>query len=369
MRVVVVARESSDIKEPLRQMILGQGLDCGPNDCVSFADLPVRLAQKGTDLVLVRVGEGPADSLEAVRQAVALSRSPVLAFGPRLEAPQVLTVLSGGAREYLNEDDLARELESAVEKLRSAGSVQHGPGLVVAVASATPGSGVSTVATNLAFTWAEKYPNLVALVELGREAPDLALSLDLNPRHTVGELAQNWQRMDASFLKQSMTAHPMGVQVLAHKTESLTADALEPPAVRRAVILMRTVYKASVLDLGHVFGPEHYEAMRLADWTAVVVRLDVPGLRQARRFLRWAAEQGVPRDRVKLVANRYGQRGQIAWRKAEEAIGSPFVEYIPEDAGKLNSALNQGKPLVRAARYAAITRRFARLASLLNGQK
>src|SRR5262249_24112375 len=160
--------------------------------------------------------------------------------------------------------------EAALERLRLSGGVTGQQGQVISVISATPGSGVTTVATNLAFTFADKTPEQVALVELGREAADLALSLDLGPRHTVAEVAQNWHRMDAALLQQSMTSHAGGVKVLAHKPEALAGEPIDPQAVRKAVILLRTLYATSVLDLGHSLSEEHLEAMRLSDLIALV---------------------------------------------------------------------------------------------------
>jgi pilus assembly protein CpaE len=365
---VVITQEQTGANDQVRQAILGLGLECGAGDCVSFAELPVRLSQGGLDLVLVRTGAEPAAALAAIRQAVALTGAPVLAVGPATDVQQILETTRSGAREYLDESRLTSDLEAALEKLRGTAGPKHGHGLVVAVASATPGSGVTTVATNLAFIWAEKHPEQVALVELGRETADLALCLDLSPRHTVTDVAQNWHRMDAALLRRSMMEHPGGVRVLAQKPETLEVAPFDAQAVRKAVILMRTMYAVTVLDLGHVLSEEHYEAMRLADLVTVVVRLDVPALRQTRRFIGTCTERGVPRDRIRLVANRYGQKGQIGWRKAEEAMNAKFADYIPDDSGKLNQALNKGQPLVRVARRSSISRRFAKLAHHLNGR-
>jgi pilus assembly protein CpaE len=349
-------------------VLLGLGLECAATDCVPYAELPLRLAQGSADLVLVRVGNRAAPAQDAIRQALPLTKGPVLAVGPTSNPHHILETLHCGAREYLDEDKLQATLETALNKLRAAGLVQHGNGRVVGVASATPGSGVTTLATNLAFLWGEEHRDRVALIELGREAASLALNLDLDPRFTVADVAANWQRLDVAFLRQSMTPHAGGVQVLAYKPETLGVQPIEPAAVRKALILLRAAYRCSVLDLGHTFADEHFEAMRLCDVVAIVVRLDVPSLRQARKLLRLCADKGVPRDRIRLVANRYGQRGQIPWRKAEEAIGAPFVEYLPEDSGKLNAALNHGLPLVRYNRGGSLARRLAKLAQLLNRQ-
>jgi pilus assembly protein CpaE len=364
---VVVTQEKPEPVEPIRHTLLGLGLECSASDCVTFADLPVRLAQGPAELLLVRVGASHTAAIDAIRQAQALTPAPVLALGPASSGQQILDILHGGAREYLDEGRLQPMLEAALEKLQKAGVVRRGQGFVAAVLSPTAGSGVTTVAVNLAFSWAQQAPNEVALVELSRDAVDLALTLDLNPAHTVDEVAQNWERVDAAMLRQCMTSHAGGVQVLAYRPETLAVEPVDPQAVRKVLILLRTMYRAAALDLGHQFGDEHFEALRLCDTVVVVVRLDVPALRQARRLLRLLAERGVPRDRITLVANRYGQRGQLAWKKAEEAIGGKFAEYIPDDSGKVNQALNHGLPLYKVSRY-GIARAFAKLAAQLNGQ-
>jgi pilus assembly protein CpaE len=367
MRVVITQEKTGQV-EPIRHVVLGMGLECTPKDCVSFGELPVRLAQGPIDLLLVHVGSNLPGALDAMQQAKPLTKAPIMGVGPTGDSQQILQVMQGGAREYLDEANLQPALETALSKHQEAGTPRQGQGIVIGVVSATPGSGVTTVATNLAFLWAERHKDQVALAEFGRDGADLALSLDINPRHTVADLGHQWERMDANLLRKSMTSHAGGVQVLAYKPETLSVEPVDARAVRKAVLLMRTMYHAAVLDLGHMLGEEHFEAMRLCDHVAVVVRLDVPALRQARRFLRLLAERNLPRERIQLVANRYGQRGQIAWKKAEEALGARFVEYIPDDSGSVNSALNQGQPLVRVRRYGGITRRLGKLAALLNGR-
>jgi pilus assembly protein CpaE len=367
---VVVAQEQSEQMEPLRQTLLGMGLECGAGDCVGLAELPVRLSQGPPDLVLVRIGDHPAAAYAALQQALTLTKAPLLALGPASDPQRIMEATHNGARAYLDETRLQEDLEKALNTLRAMGLVPEDRCQVVGVASPTSGSGVTSVAINLAFTWAasKRQKGRVALVELAREAPTLALSLDLSPRFTVPEVASNWQRMDAAFLRQSLVPHPDGVHVLAHKAEALEGVQLDPQAVRKTVLLLRTLYSSAVLDLGHLLGPEHYEAMRLCDLVAVVVRLDVPSVRLARRFLRHCAEQGVAAERIRLIANRYGERGQLGWKQAEETVGAKFAEWLPDDSGGMNRALTKGKPVVLSGWASSLTRRFGRLAKALNGQ-
>lgn len=367
---VVIAADNVGRHEPIRQTVLGMGMECTPDDCVSSADLPVRLSHGAVNLLLVHAGDDVHSAIDTIKSAMPLTPAPVLAVGPTRQAAEVLQLIQGGAREYLDETTLQPSLEKMMDKLHLTALARLGHGNVVGVVSATPGSGVTTIACAIAFLWAAKHKDKVVLAELGREAADLALSLDLNPRHTIFDVAgeKNLDRLDATFIKRCMTHHAGGVQVLAYKPETLSGETLNPRAVRKAVLLMKSMYAAAVLDLGHLMGDEHFEAMKVCDSIVLVVRLDVPGLRQARRFLRLLTEHGLARERICLVANRYGQRGQIAWKKAEEALGAKFAEYVPEDSGAINYALNQGKPLAQARKRCSVVRRIGKLAAMLNGR-
>jgi pilus assembly protein CpaE len=127
------------------------------------------------------------------------------------------------------------------------------------------------------------------------------------------------------------------------------------------------MFAFTVVDLGHeVSGVQ--EAAGIADAVVVVVGLDVPAIRLTRQFLRELSEHGVPSDKIRLVANRHGQRKQVDWKKAQETLELPIVGWIPDDSATVNQALNEGQPLVRTARRAAITRSLDELAALLDGQ-
>jgi pilus assembly protein CpaE len=366
---VVVTTETAGSGEALRQAALGAGLECAAGDCVSFDELTVRLARSPADLVLVGVGPDAAAALDTVQHVTAHHGLPAWAVGPMADQQQVLRFLRGGAREYLDQGKARDELTLALERLQSVNPDATRPGQTVAVIGAAPGSGVTTVATGLAFALARKHADQVVLAELGGGVPELALDLDLEPEHSVAELLRDWERMDHAMVRQALVAHPAGVQVLAYPPGALAVDPAAPGAVRQAVLLLRTAFPFTVLDLDRAAGAAELEGLALADAVVVVVRLDVPGLRLSRQLLRHLADQGIPEGKVVVVANRYGERGQLAWRQAEQALGRQMQVWLPDDPGRLNHAHNHGRPLIETARGARLTRRIEGLARQLNGQR
>src|SRR5262249_32049147 len=147
----------------LRQALLAAGLECGAGDCVSFGELPVRLARAETDLVLVGVGADPGAALAVVQHVVANHGLATWAVGAAADHQQVLRCLRAGAREYLDRGKAREEVTLALERLRAVGADGTHPGQTIAVLGAAPGSGVTTVATGLAFALARQHADQVVL--------------------------------------------------------------------------------------------------------------------------------------------------------------------------------------------------------------
>jgi pilus assembly protein CpaE len=365
---VVIAGEAGYRRERLRQAILGIGLECGPGDCVSCPELPGRLLQNPADLVLVCLDGTMATALPVIRQAVGLTLAPVLAIGPAADAEQVLQVLRHGAREYLHEETAAQELLAALDKLQLAGRGAPSWGEVLIVLGAKPGTGVTTVASNLAFALAKTHADGVVLAEMGGSVPELALDLNLHPTFSVADLEARIEELDATVVRQALVKHAAGLSVLVGAPDTFPRTMLESSALQKILVLLRTLFKFVVVDQGHSPGSACQAALEIASKVAVVFGLDVPSVRLTQELLRRMDDWNVPRDKVHLIANRYGQRKQFPWKQAQEALRLPIREWIPDDPARVNDALNQGEPLVQVAGRAGIGNSFFKLAAQMDGR-
>jgi pilus assembly protein CpaE len=331
---------------------------------VTFADLPIRLASGPADVVLVILRSSPT-ALLAVQQAVA-SQLLVLVVGSSAHSHLILQAIRNGATGYLEESHLREELLGTLEKWHGASSGMYRRGWALGVLAAAPGSGVTTVAASLAFALAEQAPRQITLAEVGAGVPSLALNLNLEPDYSIADLILQWERMDASMVRQVLIEHAAGVHVLGYKPETLQAVDSPPLAIRQVVLLLGSLFRFAVLDLGHKLDTPRLAALRLCKAIVLVVRLDVPALRLTRQLIRQLLDQGIPAEKLCLVANRYGQRKQISAREAGTVLNLPILGWIPDDPATLNQANNNGLPLVRTAPRAAITRTFDNLARRLH---
>jgi Flp pilus assembly CpaE family ATPase len=371
MRVLIAGDRPQD-REIGRKSALRLGLDCAADDCVPLADLRLRLAREpAVHVVVVCVDPDPDTAARAIKSATGQTRQPIYAVTSNGDGTVDESIRQAGAAAVWPLDRLREGLLSSSEDIRREGTAGDRRGRVVAVTAALPGSGVTTVATGLAFALAGTQQ--VVLVEFGATTPELALDLDLNTRHWLSDLIRASDRLDARMIREAAAQHPAGAHILAHPPETLTPDPLTAAVCRDFQILLRGLYDWVVADAGHVTGSGaggsgEDELLRHADAVVLVTRLDPPGLRLAKRHMIALVGQGVKADRFVVVANRYGQSGQVSWRKVEEVLGTPVVSWLPDDPKSVNRALAEGRPLVQVARGSRLTRELSSLAAAIQGR-
>ena len=116
--------------------------------------------------------------------------------------------------------------------------------------------------------------------------------------------------------------------------------------MREAIVKSRSLFPYVVVDCDHPAHAEQTESLFLADEILLVLRLEFAALRNCRRILQYLDDIGLSRDRIRLVANRFGQPREISNAKASEALGVDDLFYIPDDPKYVNMANNSGVPVV-----------------------
>lgn len=368
MRVVIAHGDGVNALE-VRQVAHGAGLECSAENCTDFNGFEEQLAQSGVDLVLVVFGDRADVALQAISRAAAITNAPLLAVGPTHDSSLVLRALRAGARQYLDSTDLRDDLDLALDKLAAVGADPRQRGLVISIFAPTPGSGGSTVAANLAGALVRTHPDEVVLVELTREDGDQALLLDLTPRFGVADVCARSQSLDTVGLRHSLEHHRSGLHVLTQGSHQGVSPVVSSESLRRLIVLLRSMFRGTVLELDRVTTDEQWTAMAMSDIVCLVVRPDVPAVRRAQRAVQEANKHGIPRERIRLIVNRWDQSGQLPLKSIQEILGFGEPLLIPDDPDKVNKATNRGLLLTELAARATITRRFGQLAKSLNGRK
>jgi pilus assembly protein CpaE len=306
----------------------------------------------------------PEAALVALHLLENLPRIPgtrLIAIGPIANARLVIRALRGLVDDYLDEDDLEAELVAALSRIRKSEASREVRGHVIAFLAPSGGSGSSTLAANVSASLA-KGQKAVALIDMKLETGDLASLLDLKPSHTLVDLCRNLERMDRTLLDGVLAQHPSGIHLLGPPQRLDEVAFVSAEGAGRIIDLARSVYPYVVVDLDHSFREEQWAILQRADVIPLVFRLDFPSLRHIMRTLEHLERNGISRQKMQFVVNRYGRAKELPFAKAEEVLGSKITHWIPEDAKSLNRSTNSGEPVVLAFPSAKVSKCLTRLA-------
>jgi pilus assembly protein CpaE len=327
---------------------------------IPLDQLPGYLLHGRPELVFLVLAPDPERALAELQTLRPLVHGRILAVGPA-ESGLILRVLHAGADHYLDEADLAHQFTALLPRLRGPAQPEVPLGRLVAVLGAGGGSGASMVAANVAVELA-KSPGGCGLIDLRAGPGDLAALLNLKPTFTLADLCLNLARMDQAMFESSLVRHESGVALLGPPARFGDAHLLTPSGVWKALTLAREKFPCVVADLEDCHHEEQVLSLRQADVILLVLRLEFTSLRRARRILDHLDDLDLPRDRVRLVVNRYGQAKELAVAEAEEALGRKVAHYLPDDPRTVNLANNLGVPVVVKAPRTKIAHALAQVA-------
>jgi pilus assembly protein CpaE len=329
-----------------------------------------RVAQVRPDVVIIEVGSGKAEATsETIREIQETQAVRVLAIGPSNDAQLILQTLKEGAYKYVGIERIDGDLPAALRCVRQEPPLMMQRGRVIGVVGASGGCGASTISVNIAAAYCRRQQRCI-LVDLNLQGGDLAVLLRLQPSHSIADLCQNVDRIDASLFESCLVAQEQenGVALLPPPLRYQDIAKVTARGIRKAITVARSQYPYVVVDVDRSYRHEHAQALFQSDVIVLVVRLDFSSIRQAGRILAYFDDLGIGRDRVRLVVNRTTAKSDLRERDVESALKLPLSISIPEGAKDLGRAAHKGVPLVVDYPRSRVAQKLTDLAVSLNGK-
>jgi pilus assembly protein CpaE len=322
----------------------------------NYHDVASRANELAGQVAIIVLDHDPSHAIELVeRLTLANPKLIVLPASRSADSGLILKSVRAGAREFVQLPLEAPELLDTLKRQfrgrdDSESERASGP-RVISVTGAQGGVGSTTVAVELAATLASNKGQETVLLDLDLLFGVVDACLDLTPDHTLSQVLQNFQRLDLTLLKRSITRHASGLFVLPHPPSLLEAAAVDPEALRRLLGLLRLAFSTVVVDTSKGLQASDFAALELSDVILVVVQLDLMCLRNTTRLLTLLREYDGMAERVKLVVNRSGSREcQISLQKAEDTLKMPISWQIPNAAKTFQEARIKGTPVGEIAK-------------------
>src|SRR3989454_8275993 len=131
---------------------------------------------------------------------------------------------------------------------------------------------------------------------------------------------------------------------------------------------MRESYEYVVVDPQHTFDSITLAALDQCDDIVLVLTLDIPAIRSAQRSLEIFDRLGYPRQKVRVVVNRWSKQIDLDLRQVEKFLGEPVVGFIPSDYQTTVTSINLGQPLVHSDSSSRIALEINRITRAIVGE-
>jgi pilus assembly protein CpaE len=310
--------------------------------------LEIRIKQLKPNVVLLDLASDLSAAIEVVKYIAAMT-PPVHVVGLNTlnDSTAILQSLRAGASEFLYAPfELATQRE-AISRLRRLvqpeAPTQTEAGHVVAMASSKPGSGASTVATQVAFSLQRLTGKRILLADFDLTGGTIGFYLKLSHNYSLVDALQHSEHMDLA-LWNSLTVNYGGVDILPAPAAPY-AEPLDGARLRVLIEHARNLYDWVILDLPAIFNRTSLMAISECERAFLISTSELPSLHLTRKALTMVDQLGFPKDRFQVLVNRVDKRDDISTADMEKLFGCPIHAKLPNDYFSLHRVVTLGQPL------------------------
>jgi pilus assembly protein CpaE len=308
---------------------------------------------KAPDLVITDVNMPNMNGLELTRRLRSdhrTARIPVIMLSARKQADDVLTGYAEGADEYIPKPVEMAVLAAKVEVLirrfatTKGDAVARRGGNVILFVRGKGGVGCTTLAVNSAVALAATTIYRVTLLDLNLEFGNAPMLMNLTPKRTLADLAENaHEQLDEATFGSYLEQDRSGVRVLAGCDVPERAELVTVPAVQQAIDHLQKQSDYVVIDAPATFSQQVLAALDVADAAVIVTSAHLPSLNATKQALEVLDKLSYPRERTVLVVNRTSSGGVEMDHVARFFNRKPDIVVPYTEAS--DDAADRGRPL------------------------
>ena len=321
------------------------------------------------DLVIIPVDAiSPSELVSLEREIRKDPNTSVIATAYTAEPDLIVRAMRAGAHEFLVNPPKPEELAGSVERLMRRTRSDTEQGSLIAVYSGKGGLGSTSIAVNLAQSFASVQKEArVALVDLVVAGGDVRVFLNLKPSYDISHLIAKGNQVDAELLNSVLTPCPGGVWALPTGDSPEDQDMFDSAAVNSVLTLLRQHFAITVVDCEHHLSEATVTALDAADRIVLVTQLTVPALRSTQRSLAVCRRLGYDDAKLCVVINRYQSGDVLPVKDAEDLLQTKIYWKLPNDYRLSAASLTRGVPVSIEDPNARLARSYLDLVKKLSG--
>lgn len=236
----------------------------------------------------------------------------------------------------------------------------------IAVFSPKGGTGVTTLAVNLAVALKRQTDAPVLLVDADLRTADVDIFLSVLSKHSIYDLMDLQQHIDQEVLGQVVTKHASGITVLRGEPQLQLEIPIDPGQMSDLLQELSEVWEGYiVVNTSDGLDRWTVEILDTADTVLVVTTPELPALRPTRNFLDLADAAADTSGKWQLVMTSYQGKKVLHTADIEASIRFPIKATIAEDIALVSTSINRGTPLMVSHRKSPVAQDVLALAKQL----
>ena len=335
----------------------------------------------GPDIVVVDIRADASSGMAAIERLRAGQPSvAIFAIAVTAEPDLILQAMRAGANEFFPwtpgaETQASRAMEESLHgavrrtatRRDAANAGARQPCVTHVFLGAKGGAGTTTVSVNCAVELARLTKRPAMVVDLKQCLGEVALFLGVRPRFTILDAIENLHRLDKDFLKELVSKHKSGLDILAGSEQFDRPNSQDAGAIEELLRVLGRLYDFIVIDAGNTINAFVVSALYAADTVFLVTNPDVPSIRNAQRLVDRVRQLGAGSERIKILLNRTSDQLLIAPKQIETALGYGIHHSFSSDYRTVSTALNSGVPLA-LTNGSELSSEFSNFTRLLLGE-
>ena len=230
-------------------------------------------------------------------------------------------------------------------------------GRVLVFTGAKGGSGVTTVACNIAIALAQTPDQRVLLIDLALPIGDAALCLGISAGYSTEDAFRSINRLDGTLLQNLLVKHRSGVFVLAAPTKIPEVE-VSKGAIDKLIAVARRAFDEVIVDVGSRIDVAAKALFEDASTVYLVTQTGISELRNSNRLISQCFPEGSPN--LEIVINRFDSRFHetVNEEVIVKALGRPVRWKLPNDQSAAR-AMQSGDIGLRETRLSRISLEMA----------
>ncbi len=323
------------------------------------------------NLVIADISYKTDETIEFISKITTSFKSlKVIALSYDINSELVVKTLRSGAREFLIKPLIEKDLMAVIKKIKDMieGNVDDTTKCkVISTFSNKGGLGKTCIATNIAVEIANLTKEKVALVDLNMQMGDVTTFLNLNPVFDTSYVIRNLDKIDEASILSSLEQYKnTSLYVLSDPSNLEQAQNITEENITNLINILKNVFSYVIIDTTSSFEGKTISALDNSDLVLLVSTINIPAVRNCQRCLDLFETLEYPKDKIKLVINRYIENDDIKAEDFEGALQHNIYFKIPNDYFTSINSVNKGVPISDINPNSNIAQSYKELASLLS---